>query len=226
MAAYGLTWLQIINRVLVRMRESTVAANNTTDYSTHVGQVVNAVKSEIESAWMWHALRDTFSVSCTNNVSHYALTNAGAHAKIVDGWNITRGYKLEKGTNRDFNSKFFGTGSSAVQTGSPTQYLAAGLDASYDLSVDVWPIPVTGYLDTLKFNVYVPQDDLSSDSTVPVVPQDLLIEETVARMKVERGDEDALKPLPGDTFILRDMLAQAIMADGGTDDTEFDWEVE
>ena len=228
MATYGLTWLQIINRVLVRMRESTVAANNTTDYSTQIGQVVNAVKSEIENAWMWHALRDTFSVVCTNTVSHYALTSAGARGKIIDGWNTTTGGQLEKSTNRDFNSKFFGTGSAAISTGSPTMYLAAGLDTNYDASVDVWPIPVTGAGagDTLKFNVYVPQNDLAADGTIPLVPQDVLIEETIARMKVERGDEDALKPAQGETFILRDLLAQAIMADGGADDSEFDWTAE
>lgn len=226
MAAYGLTFLQIVNRVLVRLRESTVAAHNTTDYSTQVGQMVNAVKAEIEGAWMWHPLRDTFSVLTSNGVSQYALTNAGSHAKIIDGWNITTGRQLVKGTNRSFNSRFFGVGSSAVQTGSPTHYLAAGVNVDYDLTVDVWPVPITGYLDSLKFNVYVPQDDLAADVTVPRVPQDLLIEETIVRMKAERGDEDAPRPLPGETFVLRDMLSQAIMADGGHDDTEFDWEPE
>lgn len=226
MAAYALTWLQIINRVLVRMRESTVSNYNDTDYSTHIGQVVNAVKAEIEGAHRWHALRDTFTVSTTNNTSSYSLTDAGAHAQIIDGWNTTQGLELTRGTRASFNSKFFGTGSASVQTGSPTMYLPSGLDGSYDLTLDVWPIPVTGSLDTLKFNVYVPQDDLAANGDITRVPQDVLIEEVVARMKNERGDEDAPKPIPGETFILRDLLAGAIAADGGHDDSEYDWTVE
>lgn len=226
MAAYGLTFLQIVNRVLERMRESTVAAYNTTDYSTLIADLVNQVKAEIEAAWQWHALRNTFSVSPTTGVSHYALTDSGSHAKIIDGWNTTTGIQLTKGTNRDFNAKFFGVGSNSVQTGSPTMYLPAGLDANLDIAVDVWPIPVTGYLDTLKFNVYVPQDDLAANATVPLVPQNVLLEEVIARALNERGDEEAPKPMPGETFIMKELLASAISADAGDDPTEMDWEPE
>lgn len=226
MAAYGLTYLQIVNRVLERMRESTVANYNTTDYSTLLANLVNQVKSEIEEAWQWHALRDTFSITPTNNVSHYALTDSGARAKIIDGWNTTQGIRLVKGTNRDFNAKFFGTGSAAVQTGSPTMYLPAGLDANLDIAVDVWPIPVTGKLDTLKFNVYVPQDDLAANATVARVPQNVLLEEVIARALNERGDDEAPKPMPGETFIMKDLLASAISADAGDDQSETDWEPE
>lgn len=223
---YGLTYLQIVNRILERMRESTVAAHNTTDYSTLIARLVNQVKAEIEEAWQWHALRNTFSVSPSNGVSHYALTDSGARAKIIDGWNTTQGFQLVKGTNRDFNAKFFGTGSAAVQTGSPTMYLPAGLDANLDVAVDVWPIPVTGSLDTLKFNVYVPQDDLAADATVPLVPQNVLIEEVIARLYAERGEEGAPQPMPGDTFIMRELLASAVSADAGDDPDEMDWCVE
>jgi hypothetical protein len=226
MATYGLTLLQIVNRVLRRLREEEVAAYNTTAYSTHITDVINQVKNEIEASWYWHALRDTFSVPCTDQVSHYALTNAGANAEIIDGWNTATGQQLARGTNRSFNSKFFGTGSSAIQTGSPTEFLPAGVDTNLDLAVDVWPIPVTGYLDTLKFNVYVPQDDLAASATVPLVPQEVLIEETIARMLVERGEEGAQPAAPGDTFLRRDLLAAAILRDGGTDATEWDWETE
>lgn len=227
MAKYGKTFLQIVNSVLERLRETAVATYTETDYSTLIAGLVNQVKSEIEEAWQWHALRDTFSVATTNNVSNYALTDAGANAVILDGWNITTGQELTRGTVASFNSKFFGTGSAAVQTGSPTEYLKAGLDANYDISVDVWPIPVTGTLDTLKFNVYVPQDDIAADATVPLVPQNVLVEEVIARAQNERGDEMAPKPNPGETFILREMLASAIAVDQATaDDSEMDWEVE
>lgn len=226
MAASGLTFLQIINRVLARLRESSVSNYNDTDYSSMIGSIVNTVKSEIEAAWQWHAMRETYSVTTLNNTSQYTLTGAGMAAKVIDAWNTTVGLKLEKGTYDDFNRKFFGVGSNAVQTGSPTQYLQAGLDANHDPVVDLWPIPVTGYLDTVKFNVYTPQDDLAANGTVPLVPQDVLIEETIARALIERGDEGAQQPAPGETFIKQDLLDSAIAADRGYDDTEMDWELE
>lgn len=226
MATYGLTLLQIVNRIQRRLREEETAAYNTNAYSSHITDVVNQVKNEIEDAWDWHAMRDTYSVSTQNNVSHYAFTNAGPNARVIDAWNTTTGGELERSTNRSFNSKFFGVGSSSVQTGSPTKYLPAGTDSNHDLCVDVWPIPVTGYLDTLKFNLFVPEDDLAANATVTKVPQDVLIEESIARLLAERGEEGAQQAQPGDTFIRRDLLSQAIVRDHGADPTETDWEVE
>lgn len=226
MAASGLTFLQIVNRVLERLRETSVANYNSTDYSTMIAGIVNTVKSEIESSWQWHAMRETFSVATQNNVAQYALTGAGMAAKVIDAWNTTTGQELDKGTYAGFNRKFFGVGSSAVQTGSPTEYLQAGLDSNHDPVVDVWPIPVTGHLDTLKFNCYVPQDDLAANGTIPLVPQNVLIEETIARALNERGDETAPKPAPGETFIMQDLLDTAIAADRGYDESEVDWQVE
>ena len=223
MAASGLTYVQIVNQILKQLREATVTNYNDTTYSTMVADLVNQVKTEIEQAWMWHALRDTYSVTTTNNTSQYSLTGSGQFAQIVDAWNTTQGFQLGRGTVDGFNRKFFGTGSAVVQTGQPTQYLKAGLDGNLDVAVDVWPIPVTGNLPTLKFNVYKPTADISSNSTVPLIPQDLLIKEVVARLKFEKGEDNAPGPQAGESFILRDQLAWAIMADGGTDPTETDW---
>jgi hypothetical protein len=225
MAASGLTFLQIVNRVLERLRETSVANYNSTDYSTMIAGLVNSVKSDIELSWQWHAMRDTFTVATSDNVAQYALTDAGMTAKIIDAWNTTTGQQLIKGTVPSFNQKFFGVGSNSVQTGSPTEFLQAGLDANHDPVVDVWPIPVTGQLDTLKFNAYVPQDDLAANGTVPLVPQNVLIEETIARAQNERGDETAPKPMPGETFIMNDLLDTAISMDRGYDDDELDWQV-
>src|SRR5207247_471331 len=108
MAVNALTWLQIINCILVRLREVTVAVNDSTDYSKLVGGLVNQVKTEIEKAYYWQAMRDTYSVSATVGTTNYALTSSGMNAVIIDGWNITQQQQLSRGTNTDFNAKFFG----------------------------------------------------------------------------------------------------------------------
>jgi len=225
MSASGLTFLQIINRVLSRLREAEVAAYNTTIYSTFIGTIVNQVKAEIEDAFHWNSMRDTYAVTTTSGTATYALVGAGMNAVILDGWNTTTNGKLTPGTNADFNQKFFGT--ATVQTGNTQQYIAAGFDANYDLKVDIWPSP-TATTNALKFNVYVPQADLAASATVPLCPQSVLIEETIARALLERGDEGAAVPQgpPGSTFIRADLLSSAIAREDSYDPSESDWQAE
>jgi hypothetical protein len=223
MAASGLTFLQIVNRVLERLRESSVAAYNSTDYSTMVAGVVNQVKAEIEDAWHWHSMRETYTVSAVPGTTNYSLTSSGMNAVVLSGWNTTTNGPMTRGSVNGFDRKFFGTAS--VPTGSPDQFLVAGFDANYDLTIDIYPPPAS--TNTLKLTVYVPQADLAASATVPLVPQNVLIEETIARMQVERGDEMAQRPADGETFIKRDLLDSAISRDQGrVDDSEMDWEPE
>ncbi len=218
------TWLQLTNECLKRMREGTVSAVSETTYSTLVGALVNQVKREIERAYYWNALRDTYSITTSDGVSSYGFTGAGPNAVVIDGWNTSTPGGITRGTNADFNAYFFGV--TTAQTGSSVeQFIPTGVTADYDLKIDVWPVP-EATAQTLKFNLYVPQADLSADADVPLVPQDVLIEETIARLKVERGDDDAPKPLPGETFILKDLLAAAVAREGGHDDDETTWVVE
>lgn len=222
MSASGLSYLQIINRVLGRLREDSVAASNTTTYSTFIGTLVNQVKAEIEDAFHWNSMRDTYSVTAVPGTTSYVLTGAGMNAAVLNGWNTTTAQELTKGTNAGFDSKFFGV--TSVQTGDVTQYLPAGYSANYDVKLDIWPSPST--TNALKFNVYSPQADLSSDSTVPLVPQSVLIEEVIARAMAERGDEGASQPAPGETFIRKELLASAISREHEHDPTELDWRCE
>lgn len=219
MSASGLTFLQIINRVLARLREDSVAAHNTTTYSTMIGTIVNQVKAEIEDAYHWNAMRDTYSVTAVPNTTTYALTGAGMNAMIIDGWNTTTPGPLKKGTNAAFNDRFFGV--TTVQTGSVQEYIPAGYDANYDMKIDIWPNPSA--TNALKFNIFVPQADLAADATVALVPQSVLIEETIARAMLERGDEGAPQPQPGETFIRKDLLNSAIAREASHDDYENDW---
>lgn len=216
-----LTYLQVVNRVLARLRENAVATYTETTYSTLIGALVNQVKSEIEDAYYWNALRDTYTITTTVSTTSYAFTGAGAKAVVLEGWNTTWQTPLERGTNAQFNEWYYGT--TSIQTGPVTNFIPAGLSALYDLKVDVWPAP-EATAQTLKFSIYAPQADLSSDADVPLVPQTVLIEETIARALNERGDDSAPKPQqPGDTFLLRELLQSYVAREAGHDDEEMDW---
>ena len=218
MPAYGQTRLQIINAVLPRMRESTVATSSSTIYASLVASVLNVIKAQIESAWQWRNLRDTYTITVTPGVTSYALTGSGQFAQIMDIWNRTTNRELDRGTTRGFNEKFFGV--TTVQTGDVAEYNPAGLDASYDVQIDTWP-NVTA-TNTLKANLYVPAADPATDATVVLIPNQVLIEGMIAYLLAERGD-DSGTAVQMQVAIYERMLGDAIAAEIGQDSSEADW---
>jgi len=221
MTTYGQTYLQLVNIVLARMREASVATVAENTYSTFLSKLVNQVKSEMEQAFYWNALRDTYSVNTVTDTTSYTFTGAGPEAIVLNGWDTTSPSMLRRGTNAQFNAWFFGVPAASIQSGPPRYFIPAGVSADYDLKIDVWPKPDGVY--ALAFNVYKTQPDLSAGTDVTLVPQSVLVEEVIARAMVERGDEMAPKPQPGETFIMRDLLAIAISREAGHDDDEMDW---
>ena len=52
-----MTYLQLINNVLKRLRESEVDTANETEYSALIGAFVNDAKQIVEASHSWSALR-------------------------------------------------------------------------------------------------------------------------------------------------------------------------
>lgn len=218
MAAYGQTRLQIINAVLSRLREGTVATSSSTTYASLVATVLNSVKTEIEHAWQWRQLRDTYNVTVVPNTTCYSLTGSGQFGQVIDAWNTTTNRPLERGTTADFNEKFFGV--STVQRGPVTHYNPVGLDASYDLQIDTWPNVESS--NNLKVNVYAPEVDPATDSTVILVPNQVLIEGMLAYLLAERGDDNGTG-VQTQMQLYQRLLGDAISVDAGHDPSEVDF---
>ena len=218
MPAYGQTKLQIINAVLPRMREATVATSSSTVYASLVSAVLNTVRTQIEQAWMWKALRDTYTVTVTPGSVSYSLTGSGQFARIMDVWNTTSDAEVMPGSYHTFNERFFAN--DVVSTGDVTEYNQVGLDSNYDIQIDIWPNVLA--TNVLKVNLYLPQADPATDSTVILVPNQILIEGMVAYLMAERGDDNGVA-YQQQQQLYQDMLAGAIAAEAGQDPTEVDW---
>ena len=218
MPAYGQTKLQIVNAVLPRMREATVATSSSTVYASLVSAVLNTVRTQIEQAWMWKALRDTYTVTVTPGSVSYSLTGSGQFARIMDVWNTTSDAEVTPGSYHTFNERFFAN--DVVSTGDVTEYNQVGLDSNYDIQIDIWPNVLA--TNVLKVNLYLPQADPATDSTVILVPNQVLIEGMVAYLMAERGDDNGVA-YQQQQQLYQDMLAGAIAAEAGQDQTEVDW---
>ena len=58
-----MTYLQLVNSVLRRLREDEVSSVSQNAYSKLVGELVNEAKQTIEQTWDWTALRTTKSIN-------------------------------------------------------------------------------------------------------------------------------------------------------------------
>lgn len=199
-----MTYLELVNDVLVRLRESTVSTVGETTYSSLIGKFVNDAKRQIEDTYTWNCLSQTVTISTTAGTHSYSLTGVGQKFRVMDALNTTSNVVMGDVPFTSMNRKLnFVT---PVQ-GIPSEYCFNGVDSSNDTKIDVYPIPDGVY--TLLFDVVVPQAALSSDSTTVKVLDYLVTQSAYARALIERGEDGGTNSNEA-YAMFRGMLADAI----------------
>lgn len=179
-----MTYLEIVNRVLRRLRENEVSTVNETPYSRLVGDFVNVVKREVEDSWNWSVLRTTLTATTAANVFNYVLNGSGTRIRVLDVINDTDNLFMQQRGTHWFDQQFL---IADQQKGSPLYYNFNGVAANGDSQVDFFPIPDGVY--NLRINCVVPQPELTLDTDVISVNAQLVIEGTIARAISERGED-------------------------------------
>jgi hypothetical protein len=179
-----MTYLQIVNNVLKRLRERTVSTVSETSYSTLIGMLVNDAKQEVEQAWDWSALRTTLTATTSTGVFAYELTGAGDTVKILDVVNDTSNTFMTYKTASEFNNYYLNT---TPTQGSPRYYSFNGLDENNDTIVEVYPPPDGVY--SIRFNIIDRQADLSADTDVPLCHNKAIEMLAYAKAVEERGED-------------------------------------
>jgi hypothetical protein len=199
-----MTYLELVNDVLVRLRESTVSIVGETTYSALIGKFVNDAKRQIEDSYNWNCLSQTITVTTTGGTSSYALTGAGQKFRINDALNTTSLIGLRNIAFADMNRKLnFSVSSQSI----PSEFCFSGVDASGDTKVDLFPVPDGVY--TLLFDLTIPQATLSSDSDSVLVLDYLVAQSAYARSLIERGEDGGTNS--NEAYALfRGMLSDAI----------------
>ena len=99
-----MTYIQIINSVLRRLREDTISANwssdligstGPTDYQVMIGDFINEVKREVEDAWNWTSLRRTETVSTVNGTRSYNLPSTTQRSRVLSVQEQSQGDTLQ-----------------------------------------------------------------------------------------------------------------------------------
>ena len=183
-----MTYLQLVNSVLRRIREGEVdtiqGVGNSNSYARLIGDFINEAKSQVESAWDWSALRSTLTLNTTANVFNYELNGSQNSFKVLDVWNDSDDIEMQYKDAGWFNREFL---TATPQAGAPLYYNFNGVSADGDTQVDIYPIPDAVY--NLRFNVTLRNLELSADTDTIVIPKRPVILFATAMAIEERGED-------------------------------------
>lgn len=203
-----MTYLQLINNVLIRLRETQVSTNNETAYSTLIGLFVNDAKRQIEDAFSWNVLGTTVTITTVAATYVYSMTGAGQKFQVLDAINTTSNIGMQNISFVEMNRY-----QNLVPTtnGLPQYYSFNGVDGSGDTKVVLFPRPDGVY--SVPFSLTVPQATLSADGTSVLVPDFLVVQNAYAQALVERGEDGGLSSSEA-YQLYRGMLADQIALEG------------
>ena len=194
-----MTLLDMVNEVLIRLREKEVTSVNQNTYSKLIVKFLNDTRRQVEDAYTWNGLSDTMTITTTPDVFSYKLTDAGIRFRTIDVLNDTSNFVMNYATTRDMNDWFL---LADIPKASPLYYNYNGVDVDGDTQVDIYPVPNSAY--TLRFNMILSRIwrwnsgtsayelkavDLAQDLDKILVPTEPVILGAYARAIVERGED-------------------------------------
>jgi hypothetical protein len=183
------TYLDLVNDVMVRMREPEVTTVNENNLSKLIGKFINDSKRQVEDSYRWNALTNTLTATTQPNIFNYALVGTNHRFKVIEVYDNTNRKHLRPLTTNQMTQRFLSTPN--TETGAPQYYNFNGIDTNGDTQVDLWPVPDKEY--QIFFNIYDPQPDLKADADQIKVPAEPVVQLTYARSLVERGEDGGLQ---------------------------------
>jgi hypothetical protein len=211
-----MTYLELVNSVLRRMRESTVASVNENAYSALIGEFVNDAKRVVEDAWTWRSLLDTVTIPLISGTATYnlnAYNTAATAAPLSDRSRLvvspTTGTQLlrvidtsvtpnvaypAEVVNYDYAIVDRFNASASNTEGRPSTFLMGTTIRSAwvagQTTARIEPL-VTPQDSNYSLVLYMcnPQDRLASNTTVLAVPHDPVIQLAYTFCLYERDEE-------------------------------------
>ena len=211
------TYLQLVNDVLIRLRENEVSSVSDNAYSKLIGKFVNDAKRQCEDAYNWNALSDTLSATTGADIFNYVLVGSGQRFRVVDVIDDTSKAMLQLQTTEQMNKLFL---LQTSQKGAPKYYNFNGTDSNGDTQVDLYPVPDGVY--NLRFNIIKPQLPLSANADTILIPSETVVFNALARAMGERGEDGGIAS--NEAFAMyKASLSDAIALESGRYLEESEW---
>ena len=221
-----MTYRELINSVLRRLRETTISSNwsgsiieatAVNDYQKLIGDLVNEAKREVEDAWNWSILRASPTITTVADTQAYTLTGTNERSRILMAQEQSNGTVLQEMS--DPYLQFTKYPASSVQKTIPHYYSVTGISSGL-VQVEFDPVPDAAY--NITFRVVNPQDDFTSAATELKVPHMPVILGAWAMAISERGEDGgSMSDMVFGQY--QNALADAIQIDAGRTVGEVDF---
>lgn len=195
-----MNFLQIVNKVLLRLRQDQVASVNQNDYTSLIAEFVNETKREVEDAWNWNSLTQVQTITTSNGVETYPITGSGDRFTL--NWFLDNNQApLYPLTVQEYYTL-------TPTDGKPEKYAVFGVDGNMDANLLLYPTPDGIY--SFKLNVKIPQPELTSDTDILKVPFMPVVLGAFAKAIGERGEDGGISRAEAQALYeaaLRDAIA-------------------
>jgi hypothetical protein len=179
-----MNYLDLVNNVLVRLREDEVGSVSENSYSKLIGKFVVDAQRQVEDAYDWNGLSQTLTMETVSGLFNGVLVGSGVRFRLIDVINDTSNWEMTYRTTKEMNDLFLNR---PLDYGPPRYYNFNGVNADGDTQVDIYPVPDGVY--TLRFNITQPQDPLANASDTLKVPSEPVIFLAYAKAIAERGED-------------------------------------
>jgi hypothetical protein len=189
-----LTYLEIVNKVLTKLREDSVTSVTYNDYSALIGEFVNDAKKEVENAWDWAVLRTgvTFNSSIGTRTYSLASSTNDDSRLIYDENDRPMAFDVTSATpiqlyeyNEDRIDREFILQYPTQTQEQPCAFSLTQLGTGFQVNFLETPSAVRNY----KFYFIVPQEELSAGSDVLSIPWRPVRDLALMYALDERGEE-------------------------------------
>jgi hypothetical protein len=181
-----MNYLDLVNDVLIRLREDEVTATTDTPYAKLIGKFVNDAKRMVEDSFQWNVLTETLTVTTADDLFNYVLTGSGQRFRVLDVVHSEDDVFLQPVTSSVMTNYLL---NASVHKGSPYYYNFNGVNNG-DTQVDLYPVPDGVY--NIYFNIFKPQVALSAGADELLVPAEPVIKYAYAQAVAERGEDGGL----------------------------------
>ena len=203
-----MNYLQLVNGVLMRMREDTVSTVTSSDpVVAIVAAHVNDAKRIVEDAHLWNAERYEWTISSVVGQDTYSLTDSGESLHIEYFLGDDGSEPVEMRLQDMKRKKSQGSANGPCQYFSPN-----GLDSNQDVKVELYPASTAAVTYTVGGHRRLP--DLSADDDKLIIPSKPVLYLALAMSARERGEVGG--QTAAEIFTLADTyLSDAIAIDAG-----------
>lgn len=182
-----MNYLELVNDVLVRLREDEVSSVSENSYSKMIGKFVIDAQRQVEDAYNWNSLSNTLTMNTVSGLFNGVLVGSGQRFRVLDVINDTSNWFMNYKSSHEMDDLFLNQG---AEQGAPMYYNFNGFSSQGDTQVDIYPIPNGSY--TIRFNIIQPQDPLQFDADELLVPAEPVIFLAYSKAIAERGEDAGL----------------------------------